>query len=393
MIASTLAVAMIVRDEALLLPEFLEAIVPWADQIVVADTGSTDATPAIARGAGCAVYTVPWEDDFAAARNASLDRVTADWVLVLDADERIAAADWPQVRALAEGPKTRAFRFVTRNYTNATHLVEFVPCAPDDPVARGFAGWYPSTKVRLFPNGVGARFAGAVHELVNASLAGQGITIAETPVPVHHYPLLKPAAAIRAKQQYYLELGHQKAAAHPHDAKAHLELGAQYLEVADYPAALRALRAALAIEPANPAALRELGAVLHLLGRNAEARQALELCLRYDPAQGEAWRNLGVVHAHQGAWGSAAEAFAHAVHHLPGTMDLYRMLALARFEAHDAETAAPPARMAAGQMPHSMPACGLYAAIMNRLGRTAEARAFLEGLDTPAARDALARLE
>ena len=56
---------------------------------MVADTGSTDATPEVAEKHGARMIHIPWENDFASARNEALAAVTADWVLSLDADERL----------------------------------------------------------------------------------------------------------------------------------------------------------------------------------------------------------------------------------------------------------------------------------------------------------------
>jgi tetratricopeptide (TPR) repeat protein len=80
---------MIVRDEAESLAACLASVRDVVDEMVVVDTGSEDDTVAIARAAGAVVRHLPWPGDFAAARNAALRWVTGDWVLVLDADERL----------------------------------------------------------------------------------------------------------------------------------------------------------------------------------------------------------------------------------------------------------------------------------------------------------------
>ena len=88
----------IVKNEAENLPECLNSVADVADEWVVVDTGSTDGTPEIAKQLGAQVYEFAWCDDFAAARNASLEYVTGDWVLVLDADERLVPDIIPQIR-------------------------------------------------------------------------------------------------------------------------------------------------------------------------------------------------------------------------------------------------------------------------------------------------------
>jgi tetratricopeptide (TPR) repeat protein len=327
--SARLSAAMIVRDEAALLPECLEGLRGLADEIVVVDTGSTDETAQIAAAAGCRVLMQPWTGDFSAARNAALRACTGAWIFVVDADERIAAEDVPALRALATGPLDRAWRITTRNYTHAAHLDGFTACAPEDPMARGFAGWTPSVKVRLFPNVAEARFEGVVHELVNASLERTGIVLCDAAIPVHHYPLLHSEARQRAKQALYLALGHAKAAAQPENPHAQAELGNQLVEVGDFAGAVRAYRDAVRLQPENARYLKELGTVLYLAGRPAEAEQALRLAAARDAGIAEVWRNLGVVLARQERWAEALPCFREAARLRPENADHARYLALA----------------------------------------------------------------
>lgn len=87
-----IAVCMIVRDEEAVLARALGSVCPYVDEVVVVDTGSEDDTVAIAEAHGARVGHFAWNDNFADARNAALGLVTADWVLVLDADEELEPA-------------------------------------------------------------------------------------------------------------------------------------------------------------------------------------------------------------------------------------------------------------------------------------------------------------
>ncbi len=80
---------MIVKDEEQTLARCLECISPFADEIVVVDTGSSDKTETIARMFTDKVYRFGWRDDFAAARNFSFSKATCDLVMWLDADDVI----------------------------------------------------------------------------------------------------------------------------------------------------------------------------------------------------------------------------------------------------------------------------------------------------------------
>lgn len=95
----SLSLCMIVRNEAENLAACLDTVVDFVDQIVILDTGSTDNTCEIAHQYGAQVEHFIWCDDFSAARNAALKFVTGDWVLALDADERLTSEIKPDITA------------------------------------------------------------------------------------------------------------------------------------------------------------------------------------------------------------------------------------------------------------------------------------------------------
>ena len=82
-----IAACVFARNDRQDMERWLENAAAYADECIVIDTGSTDGMRALAERAGARVYDFTWQDDFAAARNASLAHVDADWAAVLDADE------------------------------------------------------------------------------------------------------------------------------------------------------------------------------------------------------------------------------------------------------------------------------------------------------------------
>lgn len=91
---------MIVKDEEPVLARCLNGVKSFADEIIIVDTGSSDATKNIARAFTDKVYDFEWNDDFAAARNYSYSLAGCDYIMWLDADNIIEAGDAERIAAL-----------------------------------------------------------------------------------------------------------------------------------------------------------------------------------------------------------------------------------------------------------------------------------------------------
>ncbi len=111
----SISLCMIVRNEAAMLPRFLEHAQGVWDELVVVDTGSHDDTVAIAEAAGARVLKRAWDDDFSAARNHGLNAAKGDWILFLDPDEWISEELKLQIRETARNPDAGACTLAMRN--------------------------------------------------------------------------------------------------------------------------------------------------------------------------------------------------------------------------------------------------------------------------------------
>jgi len=139
----TVSVCMIVKNAQGTLYRCLDSVKPIADEIIVCDTGSTDRTMEIAREYTDQVYSIAWEDDFAAARNHSIEKATKDWTLWIDADEYLLGAE-----NLGKYLRDNMYHgYVIRQHHHAID-----------------ARFKPDVPVRLFRNRRGVRFFGCVHE-------------------------------------------------------------------------------------------------------------------------------------------------------------------------------------------------------------------------------------
>lgn len=142
-----LSVCMIVRNEEKLLPACLQSIDGLADEVVVVDTGSTDLTMQLLQDFGARVHLHAWEDDFSKHRNQCLGYASGDWILQIDADERLHDESHVEIRRLIEdGPP---------DITN--YLVEIHDCDRRGRLRNFFL--FP----RLFRNNAGAIYKGEVH--------------------------------------------------------------------------------------------------------------------------------------------------------------------------------------------------------------------------------------
>ncbi|MCZ7544764.1 MAG: glycosyltransferase family 2 protein [Anaerolineae bacterium] len=92
-----LAAVILTRNEARHIADCVKSAV-WADEVVVLDTYSTDRTVTLAEAQGARVIEHPFEN-FAQIRNAALALVEAEWILFVDADERVTPALADEIRA------------------------------------------------------------------------------------------------------------------------------------------------------------------------------------------------------------------------------------------------------------------------------------------------------
>ena len=153
-----LTVAILTLNEEHMVSRAIECA-RFADEILIVDGGSTDATVSICKAAGVRVVERPF-DDFARQRNFALEQAQGDWVLFCDADERITPELATEVRALLDaGPTADAYAVPRRNLALGRWLT-----------------WHPSgagdAPVRLARRGA-VRWAGQVHEVIEARTTGR----------------------------------------------------------------------------------------------------------------------------------------------------------------------------------------------------------------------------
>ena len=145
-----LSVILITRDEAANIHACLESVA-WADEIIVVDSGSTDGTVEICRGVGAQVYVHDWPG-FGVQKNRALGYASKEWVLSIDADERVT----PGLRAAIEA--------VLRSDADTCSAYRVSRLSSYCGRFMRHSGWYPDRIVRLLRRGTAHFSDDLVHE-------------------------------------------------------------------------------------------------------------------------------------------------------------------------------------------------------------------------------------
>lgn len=168
---------------------------PWADEIVVVDSGSTDRTQEIARECGARVIERPWPG-FAAQRQFAAEQAAHEWIFSLDADERVS----DELRASIEALRGKPDAELADGYLiprRAFYMGRWI---------RG-GGWYPDRQLRLYRKSSGRWEGTYIHEAVKMS---PGARIGELKGDILHYTVRDAAEHHRMIGERYAPLAARK---------------------------------------------------------------------------------------------------------------------------------------------------------------------------------------
>lgn len=297
----TISLCMIVRDEQELISQCLSSVSRLVDEIVIVDTGSIDRTIEIAKSFGARVYQRPWDNDFAAARNLSLEMASKDWILVLDADEALDLKTCQQIKDFLK-QKKECYLLTQRHYTDDFKTAGFVACKGEFPdFEKKYLGYFETGVTRLFPNHPQIRFTFPIHELVEPSIyALNKYNILDKKTLIHHYGHAPEQKKLKDefKRNLYRKLGEEKIIANPNAAKPYFELGVLLLESSkstDIEDAVGYLSKAAELNGQSPETLMNLGYALMQLGKYEESGIVLTEAVQKDPSFVDAWINLSAL--------------------------------------------------------------------------------------------------
>jgi GT2 family glycosyltransferase len=292
----TISACMIVRDEEDCIAKCLDSISPHVDEIVVVDTGSKDRTKEIVSAyPKVKLYDFEWVDDFSEARNFANSKATMAWILSVDADEVLTGLEKLDLKPFY------AYRITTRNYTTNQKYANITWNKGEYAEEQGY-GWFPSTKVRIWPRDERIVWEYPVHEVVENSVYYLGMGIIECKdVVVHHFSRVDDVEYMKERAEKYYDLLHKQFKSGKSDLRS----------------------------------LEQLAVQAQGLKRYDEAKDFWKQVIELDPTGGLAPLNMCHCIAEEGDWKGAREWATKAYVLSPDSKDAAQNLALCEFYAGD----------------------------------------------------------
>lgn len=301
---ATLSLCMIVRNEKSNIIRCLSSVQKLADELIVVDTGSVDQTPWLARQAGAKVFFHPWQDDFSAARNFSLEQATSDWILFLDADEELAPCSKQHLDELLATGNVDGYFLKITNYIGKDGWVESCP----------------DLVFRLFRNSKDYRFYGAIHEQIADVILAKNPPAAFQIAPgleIIHYGYLDEQINSKNKKSRNLQLLHKELEAQPHNQLLRYHYGVELFRAEKYHEAVPELiTAANNLDPSiiyYPKLLRYIVMSRQSAGLFTQALTTINTALGVFPDYADLYYYAGLIYLQLKQYANARDSFRQAV--------------------------------------------------------------------------------
>jgi len=300
---ATVSLCMIVKNEEANLPDCLRSVGGLFDEVVIVDTGSTDRTREVAASfPKVKLAEFPWIDDFSAARNVSLEHATSDWVMWLDADDRVDDENREKLKGLFASLPLPAYPS-SGSPAHPMGYVMKVLCLPD---ADG--GYTAVDHVKLFPRHERLRFEYRVHEQILPALRQLGGDVCFTDIVIRHtgYQDKEQRKRKLDRDRRILEAELQE---RPDDPFCLFNLGCIAFEAGDFATVCQLMRKSIDRSHPTDSTVRKCYAMLAHAHRNQnELHSALAVCregLRVTPDDLELLFHQGLTHHQLGDLASA----------------------------------------------------------------------------------------
>jgi glycosyltransferase involved in cell wall biosynthesis len=186
----TLSVIVITRNEQANLDACLSSVREIANEIVIVDSSSTDETLSIAKSYNAVISSPTDWPGFGAQKNRALDLATQDWVLSIDADERLSKELRDEIRSVLSTPACDCFDIPRRSFYCGRLI--------------NHSGWNPDYVTRLFKRGT-ARFSNhLVHEKLLTNTQAQKLHS-----PMFHYSVINFSQVLNKIDRYSTDSAQQ----------------------------------------------------------------------------------------------------------------------------------------------------------------------------------------
>jgi len=266
----SLSVAIIAKNEEKNLPDCLDSIHNVASEIIVVDTGSDDKTIETAKNYGAEVYNFEWVNDFSAARNESLKYCKGNWILYIDADERLSDESANLLYSLLSQ---------TDDSIGAYSIKVISKYIDDNGKIAEHIGSYP----RLFRN-LGypkIKFIGKVHEQIAPSIFENGYEIKNSELSIIHNGYMGTREEMNQKVVNNLNILSEHIKQEPQNGYAWYQLGNTLFQMQIFDKSLECLDFALQCGNLSPFLSANTAftiATIHIKSKNFG--KALQYCER-----------------------------------------------------------------------------------------------------------------
>ncbi|MDR6999287.1 glycosyltransferase [Neobacillus niacini] len=260
-----ISLCMIVKNEVEHLENCLNSVRSLVSEIIVGDTGSEDGSIDIAHRFGARVVPVKWEQDFAKARNAVLEKASCSWILVLDADENAADWDIAEVEKLLSDTSVYGYYIQMISYVGESESREFIT----------------DSVCRLFRNDPQIRFCGRIHEEVSQSILKlPGSPLLFSKLKIDHYGYLKSEIDRKDKAHRNQSIIKEALREAPQDVMLQYALATEYFQIEEYEEAADILLSLLDTIDVGPGYVSDIylktAFSLYMLGKDDHASEVIK---------------------------------------------------------------------------------------------------------------------
>ncbi len=265
----TLSLCMITKDAEKYIEQCINSVFSVVSEIIVVDTGSTDNTLDCIKKFNPKIYHYNWNNNFAEARNYSIQQATSEYILILDADEVLYEDDLPKLTSLLNNTNADGISIQFNNLTDEQSEDNF----------------NTHIGLRIFKNGI-FHYEGAIHEQVVLEDPSYKPVLEISDIRVKHYGYLKSNAGIK-KHNRNLPILESLLAENPNDSFHLFNIGNEYMCLGECEKALKYFDMSDKYKNINmaytPHLIYRRASCLHSLKRNEESLEVIDDGLKIYP--------------------------------------------------------------------------------------------------------------